>query len=377
MVTQFAPPQRSTQAELEGQSRHFISVLGSESLVMRIPSMLLVLNKNRQIIFANNALLNLVKKDSLTSIIGLRPGELLDCVHAYECESGCGTTIFCSTCGAVRAILSSLTGKEDIQECRITQKKTGDALDLRVWTYPVQYENEPFALFVLMDISNEKRRRVLEQIFFHDVMNTANNLQGFSELLKLATPEELERLQVKDTIAGLTHRLIDELTAQRQLLAAENNDLTVTPTRLNALDVIKGIVELYRHNDLASDKNITIAPDAEECWFESDKVLVSRVISNMLKNGLEASTRGQTVTLGCKKAGRLVQFWVNNPSFIPLETQLQIFQRSFSTKGHGRGIGTYSIKLISERYLTGSVSFASSEKGGTTFTVRYPLSLRS
>ena len=34
--------------------------------------------------------------------------------------------------------------------------------------------------------------------------------------------------------------------------------------------------------------------------------------------------------------------------------------------------GTYSIKLLTEKYLKGEVSFASAEGTGTVFTVRYP-----
>ncbi len=57
---------------------------------------------------------------------------------------------------------------------------------------------------------------------------------------------------------------------------------------------------------------------------------------------------------------------------MPREVQLQIFQRSFSTKGLGRGLGTYSVRLLTERYLKGSVSFTSSAEFGTTFRVRCP-----
>ena len=37
------------------------------------------------------------------------------------------------------------------------------------------------------------------------------------------------------------------------------------------------------------------------------------------------------------------------------------------------GYGTYSMKLLSERYLGGSVSFESSEDTGTVFRARYPV----
>mgnify|MGYP006293419399 CR=1 len=37
-----------------------------------------------------------------------------------------------------------------------------------------------------------------------------------------------------------------------------------------------------------------------------------------------------------------------------------LFKRSFSTKGVGRGIGTYSMKLFGEKYLKGKVDFKNS-----------------
>ena len=61
---------------------------------------------------------------------------------------------------------------------------------------------------------------------------------------------------------------------------------------------------------------------------------------------------------------------------MPHVVQLQLFQRSFSTKGLGRGLGTYSMKLLSERYLGGRISFTSTEEAGTTFTASYPRQLR-
>ena len=60
---------------------------------------------------------------------------------------------------------------------------------------------------------------------------------------------------------------------------------------------------------------------------------------------------------------------VKSEMFISKEVQLQVFQRSFSTKGNGRGIGTYSIKLLSENYLNGKVGFTSSVSEGTVFFV--------
>ena len=64
---------------------------------------------------------------------------------------------------------------------------------------------------------------------------------------------------------------------------------------------------------------------------------------------------------------------MHNAGSMPDAVRDQVFQRSFTTKpGPGRGIGTYSIKLLTERYLGGVVSFTTSPAGGTTFTVSLP-----
>ena len=80
---------------------------------------------------------------------------------------------------------------------------------------------------------------------------------------------------------------------------------------------------------------------------------------------------GGIVTAGLRlEQGRAV-FWVSNPEVMPESVRLQVFKRSFSTKGHDRGLGTYSIKLLTENYLDGEVGFTSEAPEGTTFWVSF------
>ena len=84
-------------------------------------------------------------------------------------------------------------------------------------------------------------------------------------------------------------------------------------------------------------------------------------------------TGGATVSLGCHAEGDAVCFSVHNAGVMPVRVQSQVFNRSFSTKGSGRGLGTYRIKLISERYLRGQVSCVPNADEGTRFTACYPV----
>src|ERR1035437_9448630 len=171
--TEFAPPFRSSALKIKDQAGYFQEDGVFSSFLNTVPTYLVVVNENRQIVYSNEAVRKIFPGDPFDKIYGKRPGELLNCSHATEDASGCGTTKFCSECGAVKAMLSSLSGKEDVQECRIIQDPDGNALDFRVWTKPITIHNEKYAVFAFSDISDEKRRLALERIFFHDVINTA------------------------------------------------------------------------------------------------------------------------------------------------------------------------------------------------------------
>jgi signal transduction histidine kinase len=371
LPTRFAPAERASAEELLRQSQYFAAAPPLlRHFLNAVPDILAVLNQQRQIVFANRHLLDYLDVN-LESVIGLRPGEAINCVHAFETECGCGTTEFCATCGAVQAILTCQRGQADVQECRIIQRAGGETLDLRVWTTPVMADGELFTIFAVTDISHEKRRQALERIFFHDVMNAASILLGSVTLLR--EKQNGQQDQLTDLVYLGATKLIDEIKAQQLLTQAESNELTVQPDVIRVEGLLREIADSY---DVQHSGRIQIAACDPELILVSDPVLLRRVIGNMVKNALEASRRGHVITLGCQRHAAEIEMWVHNPVPMPRHVQLQIFQRSFSTKGAGRGLGTYSMKLLGERYLKGSVFFTSSEEG-TVFTIRCPADISS
>ncbi len=118
-------------------------------------------------------------------------------------------------------------------------------------------------------------------------------------------------------------------------------------------------VDQYLKHTVAANRDVAIGHTCEGPII-ADRQLLQRVLGNILKNALEATSPGGTVTLACLETFDAMFFLANNSEVIPQEVQLQIFQRSFSTKGEAdRGIGTYSMKLFGERYLGGMVDFVS------------------
>jgi len=356
--------------ELESQRQLFSDKNLFTELLDSTPTCLIVLNEYRQIVYVNKAFKDLLKNKDVELAYGKRPGEVLNCEHAFITPDGCGTSDFCDTCGALKVILSSLKGEEDVQECRIIQKDTNDALDLRVWSRQLKINNQKFSIFTFVDISHEKRRLALERIFFHDVLNSASALSSYFHILKDSSREEIE--EAMPVASGLIDKLLEEIKAQRDLTQAENAELIVNLQSCNSLKIIKDLINLYIKQIISEEKEIEIDPNCEITAFISDELLISRVLSNMLKNALESTNKGSKIKIGCNLIDNKIRFFVNNPGYIPQKIQNQIFQRSFSTKGLGRGLGTYSMKLITERYLKGKIYFTTSEKEGTTFIAEYP-----
>jgi len=338
-----------------------------------MPMICLLLNEERQIVFANIATAQFLGLEDRYALTGQRPGEALQCVHASEMGDGCGTTRYCRMCGAAQELRTKPEWGQSGHECRILRNHGMEALDLRVVAVPVVIDHRTFFVFTMTDIGHEKRRRVLERVFFHDILNTAGTIRGFSDLLSDKV-EGTVRKQA-DLIKRLSTRLIEEIEAQRELRAAENNELEVRPTSIDAFALLEEIRQQYQNPPPARGRRLQLAPNKKKVILRSDPILLRRVLSNLVKNALEASQQEGTVLMGAEGKDGVVEFWVHNPEPMDPEVQLQVFQRSFSTKGTGRGLGTFGVRLIATKYLKGEVSFSSSPEGGTAFRVVCPKEL--
>ena len=368
----FASPQ-----ELIRQSAFFAEAFMTRPLLDAMPGIVLVLNSFRQIVFANRSFHQLSGRPETENLVGQLVGDVLLCHVALGSEAGCGTGEACQTCGALMAMLSGLAGEESVQECMLTCQDGAvvQNLTLRVWSAPLNYGDENFTVLAGMDISHERRRLALEKTFFHDILNLVGSIRGFAELMEI--DEDIDPLYVSRRIQMASQRIIEEIDAQRVLLAVEKGELNVDNSLLASKDILKDIVELYGGQDVARERSLQIDEASVATSFVSDSTLLRRILGNMVKNALEASPTGDVVTLGVDTtlgvgtAERELYFWVHNTSVIPEVYHQRIFQRDFSTKGSGRGLGTYSMKLLSH-FLSGNVHFVSSTGSGTRFTLSLP-----
>lgn len=208
---------------------------------------------------------------------------------------------------------------------------------------------------------------MLENIFLHDILNTAAVLKGLSEAF-----EEMPANRIRMMLGEVAANITDEIQSYKLISNAEAQTLEINHEQVNLKSIIHEVVKSLRSIQKFSNRMIEISSDDESIYTE--RILLRRVLINMLKNALEASSNKNKVEI----SGHLIhgvghaEFSVKNPQLIPKADQLKIFQKSFSTKGRGRGWGTYSIKVLTEKYLQGSVSYSSQAGEGTVFTIRIP-----
>jgi signal transduction histidine kinase len=371
-ATYFLPADRLDQDRIRMIAQEIADSPSAASLAL-VPLAVAIINNTRQIVYANERFVAMTEAASFEHLAGQRLGEALGCLHASETEGGCGTTRFCQYCGAAKAIVKSLEGEHATQECAISRHAVSslEALNLQVWTSPMAYKKHTLVLNSILDIAHEKALRGFERIFFHDILNAVSGIKGIHELITM----ELPASHAKDL--DLLRRAIESIEeiveTQKDFQTVEAREYQRQSSRIDSREILYHLAAYCQSFPTGKTRKLVVDPETAVTDFVSDARIIQRILVNMVKNALEASSPGETVTLGCT-AGHNgdVTFWVHNPAVMAEETCMRLFEKGFSTKGAGRGFGAYSMRLFASECLAGEVSFQSSPQKGTRFFLTIP-----
>ena len=377
MQTHFATPERADTSELQSEIELVSKSPVVDALLASVSALLAILNEHRQIVALNELLLQTLGVKDAGRVWGLRPGEAIKCVHAHEMPGGCGTSRYCSTCGAAISIVSALaTDKPVERKCAATVGSVDDPVEVcfRVGATPFRLDGRRFVLLFLQDITEEERWAAMERSFFHDVNNTLTALLGKVACLNLEGVDSEEKISIGKDVGSIATRLTKEIYEQHTLLGAKLKDYHQIRQTVKIERLLDDLRRFFEHNPVAEGKQLRITDNASDEPLYVDFALILRVLTNMLLNAFEASSKGDEVRLYTERGHGQISFSVWNRQAIPETVALRVFQKHFSTKeGHGRGIGTYAIKFIGEELLRGKVGFTSSERDGTVFKFTLPL----
>lgn len=373
--TFFAPSGRAMTAQLYRASRVVESNPVTDLLMKTYGGVLAILNKHRQIVAVNDVALRALGVDDPNELLGLRPGEAVNCMHAQDGPDGCGTGKACRTCGAVLAIVASQTDEAPQErDCYISVRQGRRTVELEFLAraVPIQCREEPFTVLMLQDISDRKRRESLERTFFHDVHNTMAALKGTVDLMVMQGKVPGE---IGENLSRLTLQVLEEMDLQRDMNRLERGEFEVQRGLYFPTQILNQVRDRFRDHALAGDRTIRYLFDGPEVMVHTSLALASRVLSNMVLNALEATPAGGRILVWWTVRGSRLVFKVWNEQSIPPEVARRVFERNYTTKpGRGRGTGTYGMKLLSEEYLDGEVCFVTSPLRGTMFRFALPVS---
>lgn len=366
--TFFAPSERVQAQELAG----LLSRVSGDPLVKvileSVSGYLLILNDKRQILAANQEILHSLKLSKMETLCGKRPGEALDCENARKAPGGCGTSQWCRHCGAVLALMASQDQQKTItDECAmcIGEGDTFQCRQFSVRVNPLLLTDMTVYVFVLHDISTLKRKQSLEKTLIHDMRNTLTSLIGWSEFLVEKTGGETANL-----IFDLSNRLNWDIEEHYLVSSIEKDDYIPQNSSITPEFLHNTMMEHFKRKeqivfDFCSD---TSAPP-----FRLDSTVLTHILAGMIKNGIEAG-EGNAVTVTCSLNSSTLTLKVHNRETMDEFVQSRIFHPFFSTKKwSGKGMGTYTMRLLAERCLRGKIEFTSSEPDGTCFTLTIPV----
>jgi signal transduction histidine kinase len=239
--------------------------------------------------------------------------------------------------------------------------------DFKVRVSPLTLGGERVYAFVFQDITSAKWRDMHEKMFVHDLNNILSGLIGWSEELLNETS-----VGAATRIVELANHLGEHLVGHRALMQCEAGELQLAWDSIDFVALVASLQTLFGGTDPERKRELVTEQQPNLATLVTDRQLLGRVLGNLVKNALEATERGGTVTLRISGDTERTTFWIHNHSVMPTEVASSLFHRRVSTKGPGRGLGMYAVQVLGEQCLGGQISFQSTEELGTEFRFSLP-----
>ncbi|PKL51124.1 MAG: hybrid sensor histidine kinase/response regulator [Candidatus Riflebacteria bacterium HGW-Riflebacteria-2] len=217
----------------------------------------------------------------------------------------------------------------------------------------------------------------IEQIARHDLKSPLTVFMGASDYMghdKNLTADQLGFLKILHEAALKMLNMIDR---SLDLFKMERGQYKVRPVSVDVVKLVHQACDELASLARANSVECLIVVNHDSSSYtgsyliQSEENLLSAIVSNLVKNAIEASSAGEKVTITLfEQNPYLIE--IRNQGVIPEEVRPRFFERYVTHgKKKGTGLGGYSARLAA-RTLGGDISFATSPETGTIITVSVP-----
>lgn len=226
--------------------------------------------------------------------------------------------------------------------------------------------------------SREKGRFMA--VLSHDMRNSLNVIRLYSETLREFEELPFPKRQRMAQVILLSERdlssAVDNLLEIERMQAGE--PLRLMLSQFNLADLLQDAVAMYQME--ATDKEIDIFVDDTlgETQIEGDKLLLLRVLTNLLSNGVKYTPKGGSIAVTLAPQTETVEIGIADTGYgIPHDELDNIFKPFYRVPKHeqqakGTGLGLAIVKHYVEAHH-GQVIVNSQEGRGSIFAIQLPL----
>jgi signal transduction histidine kinase len=216
-------------------------------------------------------------------------------------------------------------------------------------------------------------KRVI-RVLSHEINNTIAPVRSVASTLR---DQIGRRVDGGEDLRQASSFISDRVDALGKFVARFGELARLPPPDRHPLDLsglVRSAVRMFTED--ARERQITLHVEAASVTVTADPGQLERVIINLLKNAVEASPNGGTVTARVTEAGGAAHIEVEDhgPGISP-EARRNLFVPSFSTKPGGSGVGLALARQIVVGHR-GWITADEREGGGTTFRVLLPIGER-
>jgi CheY-like chemotaxis protein len=226
---------------------------------------------------------------------------------------------------------------------------------------------------------NIRLREDVERMGRHDLKTPLNAVLNVPKLLISEGNLTQNQVELLEMVEESAYRMLELVNSSLDLYKMETGQYTLRPA---PVDLLKMVAQIHGETrDMAQEKNLNLvvrhngvlAKPGMTFVVAGEEMLCYSMLANLIKNAVEASPPGRSVTINLDNTqGPLVT--IHNDGAVPVEIRDRFFEK-YATAGKqgGTGIGTYSAKLIADT-LGGKIEYETAELTGTMLTIYLPIS---